>query len=118
MRVIERGHIYELDNKTKGVQRLEFFKDLPEDDPGHDGVLCQEVLRALIDRVIDLNIQKPCHENVEIVNGLREMLLLFEQRAFRGTVSKSYSKCGLHVEQLPVRHNGHLFSLGKEETNE
>lgn len=63
MKVIQKGHLYELRNKKKGTQTLTFFKDLPHDDSGHDGVLCQEVIRALLDRVIELGNQKPCHRN-------------------------------------------------------
>lgn len=109
MKVIEPGHIYELENRLDGVQRLQFFKDLPEGEPGHDGVLCQEVIRAVIDRVNDLHVQVPSHENVDIVLKLRESLILLEQRAFRRTLGKSYAKTGRHVEQLPTFGNGHLF---------
>jgi hypothetical protein len=111
MKIIEDSHIYELDNKYEGVQRLIFFKDLPHSEEGHDGVLCQEVLRALIDRMVSLWSQKPCHESTEIVQKLRECLVLFETRAARGTLEKSYAKVGLHVDQLPVKENGHIFNL-------
>lgn len=111
MKIVQDGHIYELNNKLTGVQTLTFFKDLPSNQPSHDGVLCQEVLRALIDRMLDLWTQKPCHESTEIVQKLRECLVLFETRAARGTLEKSYSKTGLHVEQLPVLANGHVFNI-------
>lgn len=112
MKIIERGHIYDLSNKTKGVQRLTFVKSLPENDSAnHDGVQCQEVIRALIDRVLDLNAQVPCHESIDIVIKLREVLILFEKRAASQTLNKSYKLTGLHVEQLPVHSNGHLFTL-------
>ncbi len=111
MNVIERAHIYELENKHEGVQRLVFFKDLPQSEAGHDGVLCQEVLRVLVDRLIDLWAQRPCHETTEIIQKLRECIVLFETRAARGTLEKSYTKIGLHVEQLPIKANGHVFDL-------
>jgi hypothetical protein len=111
MKTIERAHIYELENKHEGVQRLVFFKDLPADSAWHDGVLCQEVLRALIDRMLDLWAQRPCHESTEIIQKLRECLVLFETRAARGTLEKSYAKVGQHVEQLPVKANGHVFDI-------
>ncbi len=111
-RIIEFGHIYALANKHNGEQILTFFKDLPHGDPAnHDGVLCQEVLRALIDRVDDLQSQRPCHETTDILIKLREVLVLFEVRAARGTLEKSYAKVGLHVEELPVHPNGHVFDL-------
>lgn len=120
MIVCEKGHIYELENKYKGTQRLSFFKDLPFDGEKHDGVLCQEVIRVLIDRMLELWQQKPCHESTEIIQKLRELLILFEVRAVRGTLEKSYPKTGLHIEQLPVLTNGHIFDLknNKEIKNE
>lgn len=112
LRVIEHGHVYGLQTHDGKEQVLTFVKSLPDGAASnHDGVLCQEVLRALIDRVLDLNAQKPCHENIEIINNLRETLLLFEQRAFRNTLNKSYAKIGKHIEQLPTKSNGHLFDL-------
>lgn len=110
MRVVARGHVYALKTQAGIEQFLTFVKSLPEGDPGnHDGVLCQEVLRALIDRVLDLNAQVPCSENIDIINNFRECLILFEERAFRHSLRKSYALTGLHVEQLPTEPNGHVF---------
>lgn len=110
MRIVERGHIYALATHGGSEQLLTFVKSLPDGaDDNHDGVLCQEPLRAVIDRVLDLNSQAPCHENVEIVEHLREALILFEQRAFRRTLGKSYALTGQHIEQLPTKANGHLY---------
>ena len=111
MKVIEVAHRYKLCNKISGEQELVFFKDLPESEPGHDGVLCQEVVRVLLDRVHQLHIQDPCHENVEIVQRLRDILVLFETRAVRRMLEKSYKVTGMHVEQLPRYENGHVFIL-------
>lgn len=112
MRVIEKGHIYGLRTHEGAEQILTFVKTLPQGDlNNHDGVLCQEVIRALIDRVLDLNTQVPCHENIEIIEQLRNVLLKFETRAFTRTISKSYAKCGLHIEQLPTKANGHFFDF-------
>ena len=114
MQIKQPGHVYSLANKHAGEQTLLFFKDLPVGDlNNHDGVLCQEVLRALIDRVNFLQTTLPCHENVEIATKLRECLVLFETRAARRTLEKSYAKTGLNIEQLPVHENGHVFDLGK-----
>ena len=111
MKIIERGHIYELENKHSGVQRIVFFKDLPHSVDGHDGVLTQEVIRAVLDRMLELFAQKPCSETWKIIKKLRECLILFETRAARGTLEKSYAKVGLHIEQLPTKANGHVFDL-------
>jgi hypothetical protein len=117
VRVIEQGHIYGLQNQGGGEQVLKFVKSLPEDDPtNHDGTLCQEVLRALVNRVLDLNSQKPHHNNIEIITKLRECLLLFESRAFEETVKKSYAKTGLYIEQLPTEGNGHLYDPRRKES--
>lgn len=43
MKIIETGHIYQLQNKIIGSQELIFFKDLPKDEKGHDGILNQEL---------------------------------------------------------------------------
>jgi hypothetical protein len=113
MKVLERGHTYELKNKHEGSQVLTFFKDLPHDDhDNHDGVLCQEVLRALIDRVIDLNTQVPCHENIDIITKLRETLILFETRAYKRMLEKSYAKMGQNVEEIETEKNGHIVDCG------
>ena len=110
MEVLERGYVYALRTHEAKRQTLEFVKSLPEGSPdNHDGVLCQEVLRALIDRVLDLNNQAPCYEIVEIVEHFRDALILFEQRAFRRSLGKSYALTGQHVERLPVKENGHLY---------
>lgn len=114
MIIVEIGHIYDLYTKQGKFQRLTFFRDLPHNREGHDGVLCQEVIRALIDRVITLNNQKPCHESVDIIIKLREVLILFETRAARGTLEKSYAKIGKFVEELPTLQNGHIFDLEKQ----
>lgn len=113
MKVLERGHIYELENKKSGIQILSFFKDLPKGGENHDGVLCQEVLRALIDRVIELWTQQPCQESTEILMKLRECLVLFESRAARQSLNKCYASTGLNIEELPTLINGHVFSLEK-----
>ncbi len=111
MDVVKRGHIYDLDNKLKGKQRLFFFKDLPHSEDQNDGVLCQEVIRALIDRMLELWQQKPCDESTEIIQKLRECLILFETRAARGSLQKCFEKIGKHIENLPVHRNGHIFTL-------
>lgn len=111
MHVITPGHTYDLQNKHSGVQRLQFFKDLPETEAEVDGVLCQEVMRALIDRYLRLFEQAPCVETTEIILKLRECLTLAEKRAFAHTLDKSYRKSGQNIEQVPVQANGHIFSF-------
>jgi hypothetical protein len=89
MRVITPGHHYLLDvYDGRGSMGLRFMKRVGEGYPGntgspHEGTNCQEVLRALIDRVQYLHSQSPCEENEEIRSHLRTALLLFEERAAR-----------------------------------
>lgn len=111
MDVVLHGHTYDLKNKRSGTQRLQFFKDLPTSEPEVDGVLCQEVIRALVDRYLELFNQKPCSETMKIIQYLRKCLILAEKRAFGNTLDKAYAKSGLNVEQLPVKENGHLFDI-------
>ncbi len=96
MRVIECGHIYELENKEGSTQTLTFFRDLPEDrSTHHNGALCQEVLRALLDRMHELLRQKPCQESVEIIQHLRAAFVLFESTP----------------EELPTDERGHVLNF-------
>ena len=60
MRVIEPGHIYELNHlKTTRTGSFQFYKD-PDIHDGKflDGPSCQEVIRMLIDRVKYLESEK------------------------------------------------------------
>ncbi len=87
MRVIDPGHIYEfdhLDGKLK--QRLIFVKRIGENYPGneppsHEGVIIQEVLRGLIDRVQHLNQQKPSAWNGVVIQSFRLAFNALEARA-------------------------------------
>jgi hypothetical protein len=88
MQVIDPGHDYRL-TVFDGVanQRLTFMKregaGYPFNAGSNPGTNCQEVLRALIDRVSYLQRQIPCAENDAIVANLRAALYLFEIRAAR-----------------------------------
>lgn len=95
MKVIEPGHVYDLQNVDgTGAQRIRFVRR--RDDEAavlpaaerHQGILTQELLRVAIDRTLYLNAEAPCPENVEIVNALRKALAAYESRAARRTVEK------------------------------
>lgn len=90
MRVIDPGHQYELDTVshdrrlTRGSTYMQFVKR-EEHNPGsepHHGLMNQEVLRVLIDRVKFLDEQNPCVENGHILKGLRTALFYHELRAY------------------------------------
>lgn len=71
MKVIDVGHEYDLDSYDGGEpMRLTFVK-----------TNCQEVIRALINRVQYLQKQEECGENRIIIELLRRSLYQFEVRA-------------------------------------
>ncbi len=112
MQVLTPGHRYRLDMKSRDREGpiIQFVQDAHH-GAQCDGVLCQEVLRCLIDRVKFLFEEEPSHETTEIILKLRETLALFEQRAFRKTLEKSVKLSGRPIELLNIQDNGHFFSL-------
>jgi len=88
---LDPGHIYTLDmldvegDRRQSTEILTFVKRQGPRYPGNrshfPGTNCQEVLRALIDRVKFLHGQVPDEHNHDIIRHLREALWLFESRA-------------------------------------
>lgn len=107
MKVLDPGHRYALDNlETGGETILQFYKDPAlHDGNGYSGPSCQEVLRAVIDRVQELDREKPDIENAIIIHDLRHAIAAFEGRAMRRRVEKD----GLAIERVPVAADGHLL---------
>jgi len=96
MRVLDPGHRYLLDTldafdgpEYNAPVDLTFVKrDYPPDKyPGNEGhypgVIMQEVIRALIDRLEYVNNQIPCAETEAVLALMQTSLLLLEQRANR-----------------------------------
>jgi hypothetical protein len=91
MKILDSGHRYWLEmldiqgDQRHGTEMLTFVKRQGPRYPGNNsyypGTNCQEVLRALIDRVKHLNSQVPDEHNEPILRSLREALWLFESRA-------------------------------------
>ncbi len=87
MKVVDKGHMYELDGFDGGKQLfLRFMKRVGDGyphnvGPPYSGTNCQEVIRALIDRVKYLNMQIPHPQNIIILDSLRAALTAFEIRA-------------------------------------
>lgn len=106
MRVLDPGHRYALANLlSEGETVLQFFKDPAlHGGDGYPGPSCQEVLRAIIDRVQELNREKADVENAGIIYDLRHAIAGFEARAMRRRVEKD----GLAIERIPVAEDGHL----------
>lgn len=109
MRVLYPGHRYALANlKADGEQVLQFRQDGPL-HPDVDGTNCQEVIRALIDRVETLDAEIPWEGNEKIIWHARQMLAGFEARAVLRKAEK-----GAAVEQWPVGADGHFGFQGAE----
>jgi len=89
MKVLDPGHLYQLTCLDGDhTEFLQFVKRVGEHypgnvSPGYAGTICQEVLRALIDRTRYLHRQIPCVETEAIVGLLSAALVLFEIRAKR-----------------------------------
>lgn len=110
MEVLEPGHTYKLQNKHNGYQIIQFVKDNLgfQQSDSHDGILCQELLRVLIDRVNFLNEQVCCHENIEILRNLKECIILFEKRALARKLEKL-----TYIHQCPTGIDGHIFKINE-----
>jgi hypothetical protein len=106
MRVLDPGHRYALANLEGGGEtELQFFKDPKlHGGKGAAGPSCQEVLRAVIARVKELDREKFDVENAGIIYDLRHAIAGFEARAIRRRVEKE----GLEIEHVPVAADGHL----------
>ena len=86
MKVLEPGHVYELDQLDgDGKQILTFVNRISNP---HSGVLNQEVLRAVIDRVQYLDAELPHPFNATILYHLRMALGLHEARAYLRKIEK------------------------------
>lgn len=107
MKVLDPGHRYALDNlETGGETTIQFYKDPKlHDGDGYPGPSCQEYLRAVINRVQELERERSDPENAIILYDLRHAIAAFEARAVRRRVEKE----GLEIELLPVAKDGHLL---------
>lgn len=104
MKVIIPGHKYELQNlNSETTSELQFYCDPEINGIALDGPSCQEVIRALIDRVQELDRQKPYEGNAKIIKHLRFALAEFEVRALLRKVEK-----GLPIENIPTGRDGHI----------
>ncbi len=106
MRVLDKGHRYALANlESDGETVLQFMKDPAlHDGEGAEGPSCQEVMRAVLDRVKALDTEKADIENTLILYHGRMMIAAFEARALRRRVEKD----GLAIELCSVAADGHL----------
>lgn len=110
MRVLVAGHTYLLDHLDgDGQTTLQFVQRGPLHEP-KEGVINQEVMRALIDRVQFLDAEVPWSGNQEIIEHLRMALALHEARAFLRHVEKGH----IDPEALPTGVDGHMQIVGDD----
>lgn len=108
MRVLYPGHCYSLDHiDGSGTTVIQFVQRRPHHSP-IEGVQCQEVIRALIDRVKVLDAEVRWPLNDQILQHLRMALTLFEARALLRHVEKHK----IIPESLPVGPDGHFCIVG------
>lgn len=88
MKVVDRGHVYLAESVGAEPQKIVFVKNRGKKYPGnegepHNGLICQELMRILIDRTTYLNSQGSCMETEHALAALRSALGWFEVRAAR-----------------------------------
>jgi hypothetical protein len=120
MRVIQRGHIYELEQRAapgplggidESAPMLIQFVNM---EPGHEaaGTTTQEVMRVLIDRTHYCHNCLPHRVNEQIIWHMRQIIALHEARA----IEQKAWKCELRPEFVPLGEDGH-FKLGLDALN-
>ncbi len=116
MQVISPGHIY-LAEGVAGAepQEIVFVKNRGEKYPGnvgepHPGILCQELIRILIDRTKYLCQQGSCMETEYALAALRQALAWYEVRAARCRGDKIDLPHSTSLENEPTCETcGHNF---------
>jgi hypothetical protein len=112
--ILDPGHQYYIKSYDGGEpQLLTFMKRVGEKYPGnknaYGGTNCQNVIRVLIRRCEYLNDQIPCWETQQIIEHLRSILFLFEERAKRMRGEQlEISKRGIE-SYLPCTMCGHIL---------
>lgn len=111
MKVLHKGHRYELSvvNGDAPPVVVQFQNKEPGDEC--PGVTTQEVIRVLLDRTRYCNNCMPHRVNEEIVYHLRKALVLHEARALERKVDKGQ----LQPEFISTSHDGHFYFLGRDE---
>jgi hypothetical protein len=127
MKIIEPGHIYELNWLDGKPKEYHATQDMPDHDlieyfssnrlifvnrekgTEHPGTQTQEVLRALIDRTQHCDNCLRWEGNDQIIYHLRMALALHEARAILRKTEKGY----IHPEEILIGPDGH-FTLGNK----
>src|ERR1700674_5594086 len=111
MKIIEPGHIYELnslDGERREVETIRFVNREPGTE--HPGTQTQEVLRALIDRTMHCDNCLRWAGNDKIIYHLRMALALHEARAIERKAEKGYYR----AEQVSISDSDGHFQLVEE----
>ncbi len=120
MEIITPGHLYKLQEydyyQSEHIQTLRFMKRIGDKFPGNNppaysGTNCQEVIRALINRLQYLQNQKPCIETETIIFHQRQSLIQFENRAMRiKDININSTSWPWEIEKLiPCKICGHIY---------
>lgn len=105
MEVLKTGHTYLLDHLDgESKTTLQFVQRRPHHEP-KEGTTSQEVVRALINRVQQLDRELPWEGNKQILHHLRMVIILHEMRALQRKVEKDE----LWPETLPLGSDGHFM---------
>jgi hypothetical protein len=105
MKALYPGHRYELDHLDgEGKTILQFVQRPPHHVP-EEGVINQEVLRAIIDRVKCLDVEVPWSGNKQIIYHLRMAIALHESRA----LFRHIEKHDFPIELVKLGGDGHML---------
>lgn len=80
MKVIEEGHIYQLESYEGMINQELKFISKKDGLIVHDGTTNEEVVKVLIDRITTLQNNLPCIENVLAVMYLEYVLECLDDR--------------------------------------
>lgn len=85
MKVLNEGHLYELENMEDGSpeQRIQFIekeKQVESFVTVNNGTTNEEVLSMLIDRMRYLQFKASCRENAIVITKLEEALMWLDKR--------------------------------------
>lgn len=102
MKILERGHIYQLEHRDgSGAGLLVFVNREP--GSAHEGTQTQEILRALIDRTQHCDNCLRWEGNDKIIHHLRMALALHEARAIERKTEKGI----ITPETVATGRDGH-----------
>ena len=100
---LDAGHTYAVINKHEtGLQLVKFVKD--EQDCSEDGIIIQQLIKILLDRIRYLDDKLPSKYNNRVIKHLTQAFIALETRHIERLVKK-----GRCVEYLPVYKGGHIL---------